>query len=146
MRDNTRTTLRSIVPCMIIVDGPADGANDRASLLAQEVNTTYRDREAAGEPRTKLYLCEGSPTTELQIDEAFGGDPRTLEGLTMSPSLLVPRVVAVIAARNEYQQARKIWGDSARGDGKPTPPAIAQALAEAGDRLDRALAALGDRP
>jgi hypothetical protein len=67
----------SIVPAFFVIDTDAERADEIASDTAIAVNTMLRNQATPNDPRNRIYLCESSPTTELE-----GLVPNTLEGLT----------------------------------------------------------------
>ena len=67
----------SIVPAFFVIDTDAERADEIASDTAIAFNTMLRAQATPEDPRNRLYLCESSPTTELD-----GEVPSTLEGLT----------------------------------------------------------------
>lgn len=69
----------SIVPAFFVLEESPDVADDLASRLASLLNGAP---EADNAPRRRLFLCEDSPTTEIDVSIDSDAVPHTLRELT----------------------------------------------------------------
>lgn len=76
---NTVTPIQSIVPAFFVVEAGADRAAEVAADGAMFLNDCLNAPDNPAGAPARLFLCEASPTTEMDLNTPV---PRTLEGLT----------------------------------------------------------------
>lgn len=87
---------RSIVPAFFVIDATSELADERASDICIALNNRLHAETNA--PQARLYLCEGSPTTEFPDGLAEEDVPHTLEGLTCDAPGAAPTTIGAMDA------------------------------------------------